>query len=120
MLAFRRDSGALEWDTPMPDGANGGAHFKNGYASATPVTDGQLLYVSFGTRGLFALDLTGRILWRRDLGRIENYHGPAGSQLLYQDRVILYQDQAFGSFIAAFDARTGEPVWRTARQASVG
>jgi len=120
VLAFRRDNGMLEWETPMPDGTSSGSHFKNGYASATSATDGERLYVSFGSRGLFALDMAGRIVWRRDLGRIENYHGPAGSPLLYKDRVILYQDQAIGSFIAAFDGRTGEPVWRTARQASVG
>ena len=60
------------------------------------------------------------MLWHRSLGRIENYHGAAGSPLVYKGRVILYQVQAAGSFIAAFDARTGADVWRTRRNASVG
>jgi outer membrane protein assembly factor BamB len=59
-------------------------------------------------------------VWHQDLGPINNYHGAAGSALLYKDRVILYQDQQGGAFIAAFDSRTGKQLWRTARNASVG
>jgi outer membrane protein assembly factor BamB len=51
---------------------------------------------------------------------MDAYHGTAGSPLLYKDRLILYQDQSSGSFIAAFDTRTGRELWRTPRQASVG
>ena len=51
---------------------------------------------------------------------MEAYHGTAGSPLLYKDRIILYQDQFAGSFIAAFDTRTGKEVWRTRRDADVG
>jgi outer membrane protein assembly factor BamB len=51
---------------------------------------------------------------------MDAYHGAAGSPLLYKNRIILYQDQYSGSFIAAFDTRTGEAVWRTPREASVG
>jgi outer membrane protein assembly factor BamB len=121
VLAYRRSDGRLLWETPAPAGrADRGAHFKNGHASATPATDGQRIYVSFGTRGLFALDFNGRVVWERDLGQMNAYHGTAGSPLLYRNRIILYQDQSQGSFIAAFDTRTGAEVWRTRRNASVG
>ena len=120
LLAFRRADGVQLWEGVLPPGRSGSAHFKNGYASATPATDGERVYVSFGSRGLFAFDLEGKLVWQRDLGRIDNYHGPAGSPLLYKDRVIVYQDHDAGAFIAAFDARTGQQIWRTARQASVG
>ena len=98
-------------------GRDGGAHHKNGHASATPATDGERVYVSFGTRGLMALDLNGKIVWQQDLGQMDAYHGTAGSPLLYKDRIILYQDQYSGSFIAAFDTRTGQQLWRTSRDA---
>jgi outer membrane protein assembly factor BamB len=121
VLAYRRSDGERLWETFAPEGRTArGAHVKNGHASATPSTDGQRIYVSFGARGLFALDFNGKIVWERDLGSMEAYHGAAGSPLLYKDRVILYQDQYSGSFIAAFDTRTGRDVWRTPRDARVG
>jgi outer membrane protein assembly factor BamB len=120
VLAYRRADGARLWETFAPDGRGASSHYKNGYASATPSTDGERVYVSFGARGMFAVDFNGAILWRQDLGAMEAYHGTAGSPLVYKDRVILYQDQFAGSFIAAFDGRTGKPVWKTARDANVG
>lgn len=118
VLAFRRTDGARAWETFVPVRA-GRAHQKNGHASATAATDGQHVYASFGN-ALVATDMDGKLVWQRDLGLVSNYHGPAGSPLLYRDRLILYQDHASGSFIAAFEAKTGRPLWRTNRDASVG
>jgi outer membrane protein assembly factor BamB len=121
VLAYRRTDGAKLWETPAPSGRTDRyAHYKNGHASATPATDGRRIYVSFGGRGLMALDMEGRQQWHTDLGAMDAYHGTAGSPLLYKDRIILYQDQNDGSFVAAFDTSTGKQVWRTARNASVG
>ncbi|MGH9253862.1 MAG: PQQ-binding-like beta-propeller repeat protein [Vicinamibacterales bacterium] len=121
LLAYRRSDGGRLWEAPAPAGrSDSGAHYKNGHASATPATDGERVYVSFGPRGLFAFDFNGKVVWQRDLGPMDAYHGAAGSPLLYRDRIILYQDQYSGSFIAAFDTRTGRELWRTRRQASVG
>jgi len=120
LLAYRRSDGALLWEKFAPEGRTQSAHFKNGHASATPITDGERVYVFFGARGLVAFSFDGDVLWHQDLGQIQAYHGSAGSPLLYQDRIILYQDQRSDSFIAAFDARTGRQLWRTARDASVG
>ncbi|MGB7220601.1 MAG: PQQ-binding-like beta-propeller repeat protein [Vicinamibacterales bacterium] len=119
VLAFRRSDGAWLWEVFAPAGRTGSAHFKNGHASATPMTDGERVYVSFGTRGLLALDLDGKLLWTRDLGPMDAYHGTAGSPLLYRDRIILYQDSS-DAFVGAFDTRTGAPLWRTRRDARVG
>jgi outer membrane protein assembly factor BamB len=120
VVAFRRSDGAQLWETFAPAGRTASAHWKNGHASSTAATDGRLIYASFGSRGLVAVDLDGKVVWHRDLGPIDNYHGAAGSALLYKNRVILFQDHSRGAFIAAFDAPSGKPLWQTPRNASVG
>ncbi|MEW6323040.1 MAG: PQQ-binding-like beta-propeller repeat protein [Acidobacteriota bacterium] len=124
MVAFRRSDGRRLWTTPIPQEGVEHVHQKNGYASATPATDGSLVYASFGRHGLVAFDFDGRIVWHRPFGRIDNYHGPAGSPVLYKDRLFLYQDQNPASdqeaFVAAFDRKTGRTIWSTPRRESVG
>ena len=120
ILSYRRSDGRLLWRTEIPLGPVERVHRKNTQASATPTTDGERVYASFGSRGLVAVGVDGTLAWHREVGRIDNYHGTAGSPLLYQDFLITYQDQRSGSFVAAFDRTTGEPVWQTARRASVG
>ncbi len=120
VLAYSRADGSLLWETDVAPGNPERVHQKNGPASATPTTDGERVYVSMGSRGLVALDLDGNILWHTEVGRIDNYHGPAGSPLLHGDRLFIYQDQQPAGFVAAYDTATGDEVWRTAREATVG
>ena len=120
VLAYQRSDGRRIWEVFAPEGRTGRPHQKNGHASATASTDGERIYVSLGARGLLAVTMDGKVAWHQDVGPINNYHGPAGSALLYKDRLILYQDQPGSAFIAAFEARTGKQMWRTARSASVG
>jgi len=125
MLAYSRADGRLLWDTPVPT-ILGVEHTypKNSKASATPATDGELIYASFGTHGLAAFDFSGRLVWQRPIGQIDNYHGSAGSPVLYKDRLFIYQDTRrtadTGAFVAAFDRKTGKTLWRTDRSQTVG
>ena len=130
LLCFRRSDGKLLWELAAPQGSVEYVHPKNGHASATPVTDGERVYASFGPHGLIAASFEGKLLWHAPIGRVDNYHGTAGSPVLYKDTVIIYQDGGanFGappsasvpSFIAAFDRKTGKTLWRTPRSATVG
>ena len=119
MLAYERTSGALLWETEVVSGRPDQVHAKNGPASATPTTDGQHIFASLGGRGIVALDFEGNIIWHTDVGPISNYHGPAGSPLLYEDTLILFQDQREGGFVAAYDKQTGRIVWRSESSQSV-
>ena len=120
ILSYHRTDGRLLWETVAPEGPIEHIHPKNTQASATPTTDGERVYISFGSRGLIAVDLNGSIVWHTNVGPIDNYHGTAGSPLLHGDLLITYQDHRRGAFIAAFDKRTGELVWQNDRRGSVG
>jgi outer membrane protein assembly factor BamB len=124
VLAYERSSGRKLWEAFLSDTTQERTHTKNSQASATPVTDGRRVYALFGSKGFVAVDLTGKIIWHRSLGTFSNYHGTAGSPLLYKDRLIFYEDHAGGSqggaFVAAIDTATGKTLWRTARNATVG
>lgn len=98
-------------------------HPHNSYASPTPVTDGKYLVAFFGSEGLFCFDLKGKLIWKKDLGAMDqgafdlpDYQwGSASSPMLWQGKVYLQVDMHQGSFMAAFDAATGRELWRTAR-----
>jgi outer membrane protein assembly factor BamB len=124
MLAFSRADGKQLWETFIPQNGVEYVHYKNGFASATPTTDGELVYASFGRHGLFAFDFAGKIVWQHKFGIIDNYHGPAGSPVLYNDRIFIYQDAnpstAQSAFVGAFDKKTGKPIWTTPRRETVG
>jgi outer membrane protein assembly factor BamB len=124
LVAFQRSDGHKLWEAFLPKVQAERVHQKNGHASATPVTDGQLIYASFGSNGLAAFDLAGKLVWHERFGSINNYHGPAGSPVLYKDRIFLYQDgdgsSGQRSFVAAFEAKSGRRLWQTPRNETVG
>ena len=120
VLCFRRRDGKQLWETSAPEARPEKIYAKNTYASSTPATDGERVYAYFGNAGVVALDMDGREVWRRGFGEITLYHGSAGSPLLYKDRLILFQDQRYGSFITALDRRTGNILWRTPREEQIG
>ncbi|MEX2662690.1 MAG: PQQ-binding-like beta-propeller repeat protein [Vicinamibacterales bacterium] len=124
MLAFRRSDGKQLWETFVPTDGVEHVYPKNSRASATAATDGKLVYASFGTHGLAAFDFAGKMVWHTPVGKLNNYHGSAGSPILHKDRIFIYQDhratEDTGSFVAAYDKNTGKQVWKTPRAATVG
>ena len=93
-------------------------HLKASFASETPVTDGRRVYVYFGSIGLVAaLDLAGEVVWTRDVGAFNGHQefAPAASPVLHDGRLFIVNDNTTESFLAAFDAATGEQLWRVVR-----
>lgn len=84
-------------------------------AAPTPVTDGDQVYVYFGSFGLLAYDFEGRERWRRPLPPPVVDFGTGTSPILAGDLLILNRDQDLGSELLALDKRTGKTVWRVDR-----
>jgi outer membrane protein assembly factor BamB len=94
-------------------------HIKNSFASETAVTDGERVYVRFGTIGILeAFDFSGKTVWTREIGAFNGpqQFGSASSPVLHKDRLYLVSDNTTQSFVAAYDRRTGAEIWRTPRK----
>ena len=87
------------------------------YASPSGLTDGKNIYAYFGSRGLYAYDMSGKLLWSQDLGkmRIALGFGEGSSPTIYKDTLIVNWDNEDGSFITAIDKNTGKTLWKEKR-----
>ena len=111
-------TGTIRWQHELHRGVPPiGKHDKNAYASETPVTDGEHVYVYSGALGLFAFDMHGQLRWSKAMDALNTRHewGSAASPALHKGRIYTVNDNDTSSFIAAFDARTGRQMWRVNR-----
>jgi outer membrane protein assembly factor BamB len=94
-----------------------GKHRDNTYASETPVTDGERVYVYFGMMGLYCFDMDGNPQWDKDFGtyQMERDWGTSSSPLLFKENVYLQIDSNQQSFLVAVDGKTGDEKWRINR-----
>ena len=118
VLCLDRETGAERWRKVACEAVpHAGRHQTNTYASGSPTTDGQRLYVSFGSQGLYCFSLDGQLLWQRDLGDMRTRYGwgEASTPVVHQDTLLVNWDHEGPSFITALNAATGEPRWRMDR-----
>lgn len=118
VVCLDRQTGKVLWEkTAREEIPHEGRHPTGSYASNSPVTDGTLVWVSFGSRGLYCYDLDGNQKWSQDLGqmRMKNSFGEGSSPALAGDAIVVLMDHESGSKIAAFKKDTGEPLWEKAR-----
>ncbi len=117
MNCIDRNDGRLLWsksiDALLPEDPYQGMGIpEHGYATNTPVTDGQNVYAFFGKTGVFAFDSSGNELWRASVGTESGNRGwgTAASLVLYKDLVIVNASEESQSIIA-LDKTTGKTVW---------
>ncbi|YCM42360.1 PQQ-binding-like beta-propeller repeat protein [Verrucomicrobiaceae bacterium 227] len=119
VLCLDLDSGKILWDKEVHRGKpRSSIHLKNSYASETPVTDGKHLYCYFGSLGLYALDLEGKLIWSHEVTAYKTRFGwgTASSPVLHKDHLYLVNDNEEKSSLLALDKNTGKEVWKTPRE----
>lgn len=117
LLCIERAKGNIRWQKQIalegPEDSYQGYLTEHGYASNTPVTDGEKVFAFFGKSGVFAFDMEGKELWRTGVGKeSSNRHwGSAASLILHGDLVICNASEESQS-IRALDKQTGREVWK--------
>ena len=117
LVCVERGSGKILWDksvpAEMPEDRYNGFITEHGYASNTPVTDGERVYVFFGKTGVLAFDFAGKQLWKTNVGKQSSNRkwGSAASLVLYKNTVIVNAAEESRS-IRALDKLTGKEVWK--------
>jgi outer membrane protein assembly factor BamB len=118
-LCFDRSTGKELWRaTAVTTTPHQGTHETNGFASASPCTDGIRVYAHFGSRGLYAYTLDGQLVWKRDdFGKMQtrNNFGEGSSPTIAGDKILVPWDHEGPSSLYALDSATGKTNWKTDR-----
>jgi outer membrane protein assembly factor BamB len=124
VICLSRKDGAVLWERVAKEEApHEGHHPDHGFASASPVTDGEVVLTYFGSRGLHCFDMEGNLKWSKDFGhmRTRNSFGEGTSPALRGDTVVVvWDDENDNDFITALDRKTGKELWRTPRNEATG
>jgi outer membrane protein assembly factor BamB len=125
VYALDKETGKILWEQIAYEGLpKVKRHPKSTHSDSTPVTDGKYLVVLFGSHGLYAYDLNGKLLWKQDIGMLDSgwfydadYQWEHGSSpVIYRDLVIIQADIQKDSYIAAYSLKNGKLVWKTPRE----
>jgi outer membrane protein assembly factor BamB len=125
VLCLDKKTGRILWDrTAVEAVPKIKRHIKSTHASPSPATNGNYVVAFFGSEGLYCYDFKGKLVWKQDLGVLDSgwffdpdyQWGMASSPIIYKEQVIVQCDVQKGSFIAAFDLKTGKQRWKTNRE----
>lgn len=124
VLAIDKRTGKVLWTQTAYEGVPKiKRHTKSSHANPSVATDGRHVIASFGSEGLYAYDMQGKLLWKKDLGLLDSgffqvpdaQWGFGSSPVLHEGMVIVQADVQKGSFLAAYDVKSGKQVWKTSR-----
>lgn len=120
VMAIDRTTGAIAWQqTATVATPHEGYHRTYGsFASNSPVTDGERVYAFFGSRGLFAYSVDGKLLWKKDFGiqlRMDGAFGEGTAPVLHDGRLLVLFDHLDRGFLAVLEAASGKELFRIPR-----
>jgi outer membrane protein assembly factor BamB len=118
LVCVDKTSGDIAWTKTVKNAVGEdryqGFITEHGYASGTPVTDGERVYAFFGKSGVYAYDLDGKEQWNVSVGTSSSNRrwGSAASLIVHGDSVIVNASEESRSVIA-LDRKTGKEIWKT-------
>src|SRR5438874_9199272 len=95
LMAINRADGKPIWERSVVRSPLEGKHRLNSYASSTPATDGELVYVSFLDQGqmlVAAYDFDGTERWKVRPGVFSSMHGYCSSPVIFENELIVNGD----------------------------
>lgn len=119
LVAVDRRNGKIAWQKSLRKAKpHEGTHNDGSWASNSPITDGKHIFAHFGSNGLFCLDMSGNLIWEKDLGdmRTRNGFGEGSSPALAGDYLVINWDHEDDSFIAVLNKNSGDEIWRSERE----
>ena len=111
LLAFDREDGHQLWHRTIAHTGDEPTHATNPFCAASPASDGERVYVWYGSAGAAAYDFAGDLVWHRKLGTFVHRWGHASSPRVYGDTVIFFGSPGPRVILTALDKKTGETVW---------
>jgi outer membrane protein assembly factor BamB len=115
LLCLDRKSGKILWEqkrpAPQPENDYAKQLLQHGFATSTPIVEGNRVYVNFGRGGVFAFDLEGKEIWQRELGKYLNSFGSGSSPSIYGDLLLVNATVEAGALFA-LNKTNGETVWK--------
>ena len=113
--------GTEKWRT-LFNKENPGKHRNGSGSNASPITDGNAVFVFFKSGTFAAVELDGKVRWKTDLverfGKDTLFWDHGTSPVLTEKYVIMARMHQGESWLAAFDKVTGEMAWKVARNYS--
>lgn len=116
LLALNRKTGAALWQQTVLRAPLEAKNNENSYASATPVTDGQTVYVTFLDEQdvvAAAYDFTGKQVWTARPGQFKSIWGFSHTPALFEDKVIISCYSKGENFVVALSKKDGKTIWKT-------
>jgi outer membrane protein assembly factor BamB len=113
-VAIDRRTGKILWRNTVEAGAIEKVHDYSSPAASTPATDGERVYVYFGSYGLLCYDLNGKLVWEQRLPDPQNPYGAVASPILVGD-LLVFNHQGKDAYLLALNRRDGRTIWKTDR-----
>ncbi len=118
LLRLDLEDGQVVWDRVIPgttpEDTYEGFLTEHGFASSTPVTDGEHVFAFFGKAGVFCFDFDGQQVWHTSVGQESSNRrwGSAASPVLYQDLVLINAAEESQS-LRALRKVDGSEAWKS-------